>query len=75
MLSTNNDAFGEAYNIAVGENFSVNFLYESIRSILSKEHEATYREEREGDIRNSLADISKAERFFPKHNSFIICRL
>jgi UDP-N-acetylglucosamine 4-epimerase len=62
MLCTNDKAFGEAYNIAVGENFSVNFLYESIRELLGKEHQATYREAREGDIRNSLADISKAQR-------------
>jgi len=62
MLCTNEAAFGEVYNIAVGENFSVNFLYESIRSQLGKEHQATYRDPREGDIRNSLADISKAER-------------
>jgi UDP-N-acetylglucosamine 4-epimerase len=63
MLSTNEASFGEAYNIAVGENFSVNFLYQSIRKLLGKEaeHEATYREAREGDIRNSLADISKAQ--------------
>ena len=61
MLSDNDTSFGEAYNIAVGENFSVNFLYESIRDILQLEHQATYREPREGDIRNSLADISKAQ--------------
>ena len=62
MLTENEAAFGEVYNIAVGENFTVNFLYESIRDILGMEHEATYREPREGDIRNSLADISKAQR-------------
>jgi UDP-N-acetylglucosamine 4-epimerase len=62
MLCTSDAAFGEAYNIAVGENFSVNFLYESIRSLLGREHQPTYRAAREGDIRNSLADISKAQR-------------
>ncbi len=63
MLTDNEEAFGKAYNIAVGENFSVNLLYTSIREMLGKqgEHEATYREEREGDIRNSLADISQAQ--------------
>jgi len=61
MLTENNEAFGEAYNVAVGENFSVNFLYESIREMLGVAHEATYREPREGDIRNSLANISKAQ--------------
>lgn len=60
MLTDNAAAFGQAYNVAVGENFSVNFLYESIREMLGKDHKATYREERAGDIRNSLADISKA---------------
>lgn len=60
MLADNEDAFGEAYNVAVGENFSVNFLYNAIREQLGLEHQPTYREPRAGDIRNSLADISKA---------------
>jgi UDP-N-acetylglucosamine 4-epimerase len=62
MLIGNAAAFGQAYNVAVGEQFSVNFLYKSIRNILTVGHEPTHREERQGDIRNSLADISKAER-------------
>ncbi|HTN45115.1 MAG TPA: SDR family oxidoreductase [Flavipsychrobacter sp.] len=61
MLTENKEAFGKAYNIAVGENFTVNFLYESIREMLNSEHQATYREPRAGDIRNSLADISLAQ--------------
>lgn len=60
MLTENNAAFGEAYNVAVGENFSVNFLFRSICGLLGKEHTPIYREPRAGDIRNSLADISKA---------------
>lgn len=58
MLTDNDAAFGQVYNVAVGENYSVNFLYSSIRDILGMEHSATYREPRAGDIRNSLADIS-----------------
>lgn len=61
MLSENPASFGQVYNIAVGEKFSVNFLYQAIRELLQIPHEATYRQEREGDIRNSLADISKAK--------------
>lgn len=61
MLTKNDAAFGQVYNIAVGEKFSVNFLYQSIREMLNSNHEATYREPRSGDIRNSLADISKAK--------------
>lgn len=62
MLSDNPASFGQVYNIAFGEKFSVNYLYQAIRSLLNIEHHATYRQEREGDIRNSLADISKAKR-------------
>lgn len=61
MLTDNPQAFGTVYNVAVGENYSVNFLYQSIRDMLGLEHQPTYREPREGDIRNSLADISRAK--------------
>ncbi len=61
MLCENNDAFGQAYNVAVGANFTVNFLYITIKTLLNLEHKAIYREQREGDIRNSLAEISKAK--------------
>ena len=61
LLTDNTEAFGKVYNVAVGENYSVNFLYQSIRNMLGMEHEPTHREPREGDIRNSLADISRAK--------------
>jgi UDP-N-acetylglucosamine 4-epimerase len=61
MLAENELAFGKVYNVAVGENFSVNFLYSAIREMLQMEHDPTHREERAGDIRNSLADISRAK--------------
>ena len=67
MLCENNEAFGRAYNVAVGENFSVNFLYESIREILGAKHEATYREPRAGDIHDSLANISRAQELLGYH--------
>ena len=62
MLSEEQAAFGQVYNVAVGEQFSVNYLYQAIRNLLQLPHEPTYRAEREGDIRNSLADISKAKQ-------------
>ena len=62
MLCEDDRAFGEAYNIATGHNFTVNFLYQSIGNMLGIEHAATYREPRTGDIRDSLADISKAQK-------------
>ncbi len=61
MLTENNEAFGKAYNVAVGANFSVNFLYNAIREMLNATHEPTYREPRAGDIHDSLANISRAQ--------------
>ena len=62
MLTYNIAAFGQVYNVAVGENFSVNFLYQAISKALGKQHNPIYREARAGDIHDSLADISKARR-------------
>ncbi len=61
MLCDNKEASGQVFNIAVGENFSVNRLYADIQQLLGSDHKATYRAARAGDIRNSLADISKAQ--------------
>ncbi len=62
MLTGNEAAFGQVYNVAVGANFSVNFLYQAIGKLLDIDHKPIYREAREGDIRDSLADISKARQ-------------
>ena len=62
LFRSNKDAFGKVYNVATGNNFTVNFLYQSIGDILGINHPATYREPRQGDIRDSLADISRAQQ-------------
>ncbi len=62
MLTDNQDAFNKVYNVAVGEYFSVNYLYNACTSTLKSDWPATYREPRAGDIRNSLADISLANK-------------
>lgn len=59
MLTTNQAAFGEAYNVATGNNYSVNYLFSAICNLLGIAHTATHRDPRAGDIRDSLADISK----------------
>lgn len=61
MLTDNEAAINQVYNIAYGENYSVNYLYNSIKDQLESIQEAIYRESRIGDVRNSLADISKAK--------------
>jgi UDP-N-acetylglucosamine 4-epimerase len=61
MLTDNAAAVNKVYNVAVGENFSVNYLFSACKEYLGSDFEAMYREPRAGDIRNSLADISLAE--------------
>jgi UDP-N-acetylglucosamine 4-epimerase len=61
MLSTNDEAKNKVYNVAIGENYSVNYLYNAIKDYLKSDIEPIHREPREGDIRNSLADISRAK--------------
>ncbi|MBK7557655.1 MAG: SDR family oxidoreductase [Chitinophagaceae bacterium] len=61
MLTGNSEALNKAYNVAIGENFSVNYLYSACTEYLQSDFAATYREPREGDIRDSLADISMAK--------------
>ena len=60
MFTDNEAALKKVYNVAVGESFSVNQLYNACREYLGSDFEATYREPRAGDIRDSLADISQA---------------
>jgi UDP-N-acetylglucosamine 4-epimerase len=70
MLADNDKGIGQIYNIAVGENFSVNQLYYEIQRLLGSNHKPTYRETRKGDIRNSLADISKAKKMLDYEPAF-----
>lgn len=61
MLTDNDDARNKVYNVAVGENYSINYLFRKIKEYLKSDAEAIHREAREGDVRNSLADISMAK--------------
>lgn len=61
MLSDNPGAIDTVYNVAVGESYSVNYLYDACAKYLESDWKPVHREPREGDIRNSLADISRAK--------------
>lgn len=61
MLSNNEASLKQVYNVAVGERFTVNDLYNTCKKELNSNWEATYRDPRAGDIRDSLADISLAK--------------
>jgi nucleoside-diphosphate-sugar epimerase len=51
---------GQTFNIACGERISLNRLLGEIRAIVGSDVEASYREPRQGDVKHSLADISRA---------------
>jgi UDP-N-acetylglucosamine 4-epimerase len=62
------EAWGQAFNIACGNQISVNQLYNTLVDVIdikdntSHELRPKYTDPRPGDIRHSLADISKARR-------------
>lgn len=62
MLTDNAEALNKVYNVAVGENFTVNYLYQQCCQYLKSDFPAAYRGPRAGDIRDSLADISLAKK-------------
>ena len=53
---------GEAFNIGCGTRTSLNQLIEKMNAILSSRIKPTYEAPRQGDVRHSLADVSKAEK-------------
>lgn len=60
MLTKNEAALDQVYNVAVGERISINQLFAMIAKLTDSTLKPLHRETRPGDIRNSLADISKA---------------
>lgn len=60
------EAVDQVYNIAVGDRTTLNELFEALRSTLEpklahlKGYRPNYRDFRAGDVRHSLADITKA---------------
>jgi len=80
LAATSNhpEAPNQVYNVAFGDRTTLNELYESMRTILAdhKSHIAAakpvYQDFRTGDVRHSLADISKAANllgYSPGHNA------
>ena len=56
------EAKNEVFNLACGERITINYLWNSLRDAAGSELKAIYGPPRQGDVRDSLADISKAER-------------
>jgi len=54
-------AAGQVFNIATGRRVTLNETFKALQALTSYKGEAKYSAERGGDIKHSLADISKAE--------------
>jgi nucleoside-diphosphate-sugar epimerase len=60
--ATHPDVAGEAFNIGCGIRTSLNQLIEELNKILGSHCEPVYETARKGDVRHSLADVSKAAK-------------
>lgn len=70
LACTAPNAAGKMFNVACGERITLNQLVELLNDILGKDIEPVYEEERAGDVKHSLADISLARdimRYEPEY--------
>jgi UDP-glucose 4-epimerase len=51
---------GQVFNVACGERHTINELVESLKKMLGREIDPVHTRAREGDVRDSLADITLA---------------
>jgi UDP-N-acetylglucosamine 4-epimerase len=65
-MVTSDEATNQVYNVAVGDRTTLNDLFEAIRVLLAPrfkhlaDFKPSYRDFRAGDVRHSLADVTKA---------------
>jgi nucleoside-diphosphate-sugar epimerase len=55
-----NEVGGHLFNIACGESFTLNQLYDNLQEIIGTNIKVKYEAPRIGDVKHSLADITKA---------------
>ncbi|MCU0447997.1 MAG: SDR family oxidoreductase [Microscillaceae bacterium] len=61
-ITTSPEAINQVYNVAVGDRNSLNQMYHILREAVGSDLQPIYGPFRQGDIRDSLADISKAQQ-------------
>jgi UDP-N-acetylglucosamine/UDP-N-acetylgalactosamine 4-epimerase len=61
MFAKNKNAVNQVYNIAYGRQTSLNELFSHLKNIAASNLAAIYGPDRKGDVKHSLADISKAK--------------
>lgn len=71
-LETSSENYNTIYNVACGEKTTLNELVKYINDLEGQNIHPVFVDEREGDVRHSLADISKAEEVLNYHPKFHI---
>jgi UDP-N-acetylglucosamine/UDP-N-acetylgalactosamine 4-epimerase len=67
LFTSNREAVNQVYNIAYGEQTSLNQVFEMIKEVAGSDLAPKYGAERAGDVKHSLADISKARNLLGYH--------
>lgn len=61
LAAATTDCDGEIFNVAGGDQITINELVETLNTVLGTDIQPTYDDPRPGDVRHSQASISKAE--------------
>jgi UDP-N-acetylglucosamine 4-epimerase len=67
LFTNNNEAVNQVYNIACGAQTSLNDLFETLKGLAGSDLAPRYGPERRGDVKHSLADVSKATALLDYH--------
>ena len=67
LFTENPEAVNQVYNVACGKQTSLNELWQCIKEITNSDLQASYSPSRPGDVKHSLADISKIAKYLGYH--------
>ncbi|GAG67481.1 unnamed protein product, partial [marine sediment metagenome] len=63
MISENNKAYGNFYNVGCGQRISLNEIIKFLEKKLNKKINVSYQGERKGDVKSSLASLVKIKEY------------
>lgn len=63
MKAPASNVAGRLFNVATGERFDLNQTFQLLKKIIGFEGEVKYGPDRAGDVKHSLADLSRAAKF------------
>jgi UDP-N-acetylglucosamine/UDP-N-acetyl-alpha-D-glucosaminouronate 4-epimerase len=56
------EAAGKVFNVATGERYDLNQTFQLLKKIIGFKGEVNYGPDRAGDVKHSLADLSRIEK-------------